>query len=70
MPLAAGNYSVGVGDWGVAESPLRPAGKAVFGEEYVDVVTDGSFVEAGVQVRVIKISGNHIVVREIPDKEP
>jgi len=66
-PLAAGShaYSVSVGDWGVAESPLRPAGKAVFGEAYVDVVTDGSFVEAGRQVRVIKVSGNHIVVREI-----
>mgnify|MGYP002725589042 CR=1 FL=1 len=66
VPVAAG-HTVGVGDWGVAESPLRPAGKAVFGEEYVDVVTDGSFVSAGQQVRVIKISGNHIVVREIDE---
>lgn len=54
-----------VGDWGIAESPLRPAGKAVFGEEYLDVVTDGSFVERASQVRIIEISGNRIVVRAV-----
>ena len=59
----------GVGDWGVAESPLRPAGKAIFGDEYLDVVTDGSYVERGRQVRIIEISGNRIVVREIEDAE-
>lgn len=58
-----------VGDWGVADSPLRPAGKAVFGDEYLDVVTEGSFVERGRQVRIIEISGNRIVVREI-DPQP
>ena len=40
-------WQAAVGDWGVAESPLRPAGKAIFGEEYLDVVTDGSYVERG-----------------------
>lgn len=60
-------FPVGVGDWGIAESPLRPAGKAIFEDEYVDVVTDGSFVDKGAQVRVIDISGNRIVVREVDD---
>ncbi len=54
-----------IGDWGIADSPLRPAGKAIFGDEYLDVLTDGSFVEHGSQVRIIKISGNRIVVREV-----
>jgi membrane-bound serine protease (ClpP class) len=63
-----GRYAAAVGDWGVAESPLRPAGKAIFGEEYLDVVTDGSFVERGAQVRIIEISGNRIVVREVDPK--
>lgn len=61
------DLAVEVGDWGVAESPLRPAGKAIFGEEYIDVVADGSFVEKGVQVRVIDISGNRVVVREVDE---
>ncbi|MEO8499180.1 MAG: NfeD family protein, partial [Planctomycetota bacterium] len=60
-------FPVGVGDWGVAESPLRPSGKAIFGDAYVDVVADGSFVDKGKQVRVIKVSGNRVVVREIED---
>ena len=58
-------YQACVGDWGVAESPLRPAGKAIFGEEYLDVVTDGSYVERGCRVRIVQMSGNRIVVREI-----
>jgi membrane-bound serine protease (ClpP class) len=58
-------YQASVGDCGVAESPLRPAGRAIFGEEYLDVVTDGSYVERGRQVRIVQMSGNRIVVREI-----
>jgi len=54
-----------VGDTGTADSPLRPAGKVLFGDEPVDVVTEGSFIEKGVQVRILKISGNRTVVREI-----
>ncbi len=66
--LYADRVRVHVGDWGTADSPLRPAGKARFGEEYVDVVTDGSFVDKGRQVRVIEISGNRVVVREVDDQ--
>jgi len=31
------------------------------------VVTDGSFVDKGKQVRVLQVSGNRIVVREIDE---
>lgn len=61
-----GGSPVEVGDEGVAASMLRPSGRVLFGEAYHDVVTDGSFVEKGARVRVTKISGNHISVREIP----
>ena len=60
-----GEGLVHVGDWGVAATPLRPAGKVWFDENYVDVVSDGGYVEQGGQVRIIRISGNRIVVREI-----
>ena len=60
-------FVVTVGDWGVADSPLRPAGKVTIGDEYIDVVTDGTFVEKGRPVRVIRITGNRIVVREVED---
>jgi membrane-bound serine protease (ClpP class) len=54
-----------VGDQGVSQCPLRPAGKAIFGQEYLDVVTDGSYVERDRPVRIIQISGNRIMVREV-----
>jgi membrane-bound serine protease (ClpP class) len=57
--------SVQLGDWGTTESPLRPAGKVKFGDDYIDVVADGLYVEAGRQVRVTQIRGNRIVVREV-----
>jgi membrane-bound serine protease (ClpP class) len=58
-------FQARVGDQGVAESPLRPAGKALFGEEYLDVVTDGSYVDRGRPVRIVDISGNRVLVREV-----
>jgi membrane-bound serine protease (ClpP class) len=60
-------FPVQVGDWGVAESHLRPAGRVRFEDEFVDVVSDGAFVDVGRQVRVIKISGNRVQVREVEE---
>ena len=62
------SHGIQVGDWGVAVSPLRPAGKGRFGEEYVDIVADGAFVDQGTQVRVTDVSGNHIVVAPVEEK--
>jgi membrane-bound serine protease (ClpP class) len=61
-------YRPAVGEYGEADSPLRPAGKVRFGEEYVDVVTEGTFVEAGRRVRVVKVTGNVVVVRQVRDE--
>jgi membrane-bound serine protease (ClpP class) len=57
--------SMEVGDWGVAATALRPAGKARFGDHLVDVITDGRFVERGQQVRIVKVQGNGITVSEV-----
>jgi membrane-bound serine protease (ClpP class) len=56
-------FGVQVGDRGRADSPLRPAGRVKIGDQYLDVVADGSFVEAGTEVKIVRISGNRIVVR-------
>lgn len=58
---------IGIGDWGVAVSPLRPAGKAKFADHYLDVMTDGSYVDSGQQVRIVKLQGSRIVVREVTE---
>ncbi len=50
---------------GYARSVLRPAGTAVIHDRMVDVVTEGEFVNPGTPVKVVKITGGHIVVRPI-----
>lgn len=54
-----------IGMQGVADSDLRPSGKVYIEHRLVDVVTEGDYVEAGVNVEVIKVEGNNIVVRKV-----
>jgi membrane-bound serine protease (ClpP class) len=56
-----------VGQTGTAESDLRPVGVARFGEQRVDVVSEGGYVRAGTRVRVIAVEGARIVVRAEAD---
>lgn len=51
-----------VGQGGVAEGPLRPAGIARIGGRRVDVVTRGELIDHGESVEVLEISGNRVVV--------
>jgi membrane-bound serine protease (ClpP class) len=69
-PLPQRHPVVSVGDWGIADSLLRPAGRARFGRNIVDVVSEGSLIEPGRQIRVIEIEGNRVVVMEIESNPP
>ncbi len=51
-----------IGMTGVAVSPLRPGGKARFGEQFLDVITEGESIEKGTPVRIIAHSGAQPVV--------
>jgi membrane-bound serine protease (ClpP class) len=62
--------AVQVGSRGVAVSTLRPAGKARFGRQYVDVVTEGEFITKGSPVEILEIHGNRVVVGEVDRTEP
>ncbi|HQU42539.1 MAG TPA: NfeD family protein, partial [Pirellulales bacterium] len=48
---------------GTAYTPLVPGGKARIGEQLVDVLTDGEFVDRGQQVEVVEVRANRVVVR-------
>ncbi len=48
-----------------AYTDLRPAGVAVFGDEKLDVVTDGDFIEKGNEIVIIRVEGMRIVVKKI-----
>lgn len=54
-----------VGKRGTAISVLRPAGKARIEGRYVDVVSNGPFVQPGSEIEVISVRGNVVVVREV-----
>ncbi|MFB5087927.1 nodulation protein NfeD [Psychrobacillus sp. PGGUH221] len=58
-----------IGKVAVTMTPLRPAGTIRIGDERIDAVSDGSFVEKNKQVVIIKVEGSRIVVREISEGE-
>ncbi len=55
----------GVGQTGFTESVLRPSGKVLFDQRLIDVISEGDFIDPGIQVEVIRREGNRIVVRKL-----
>jgi len=55
-----------VGKRGLAATPLRPAGIALFEGERVDVVSQGEYIAADTPIEVVRVDGNRIVVRQGP----
>jgi membrane-bound serine protease (ClpP class) len=53
-----------LGQVGTATSMLRPAGMARIGDRYVDVVTEGDFIEPGTSIQVVEVEGTRIVVKK------
>lgn len=51
-----------VGQQGITETQLHPAGAAWFGELRLNVLTRGDFYEAGESVTIVEAKGNRIVV--------
>ena len=54
-----------LGAMGTTNTPLRPSGVVRFGEQFVDVVSEGGYVPAGVRVQVVEVEGTRIVVKEV-----
>jgi membrane-bound ClpP family serine protease len=54
-----------LGAIGVAATALRPAGIARFGDDFIDVVSEGSYIASGSRVQVVEIEGNRVVVKEV-----
>jgi membrane-bound ClpP family serine protease len=47
---------------GTTTTPVAPSGKAQFGKELVDVISDGEFLSRGAQVKVIDVQGNRVLI--------
>ena len=52
-----------VSESGVALTPLRPSGRAQFGDQFVDGVTEGDVIETGARVEGLSVNGNRVVVQ-------
>ncbi|MHC4730842.1 MAG: NfeD family protein [Planctomycetota bacterium] len=63
VPIAPAGAHALIGEKGVAESPLRPAGTAKIGGKRMDVVAEGGYITPGTPVRVVEVQGNVVTVR-------
>lgn len=54
-----------LGKEGVSHSMLRPSGTGIFGDELLDIQSNGEFIKSGEKIKIIKIEGNKIVVKKI-----
>jgi len=57
------NYQQYLGKAGKALTLLRPAGTAEIGGKRLDVVSEGTYIQPGTEIVVIKVEGNRVVVR-------
>lgn len=54
-----------IGDNGKTRSAIRPMGTADFNNQIVEVSSLGGLIEAGTEIKIIKINGNKIFVEQI-----
>lgn len=52
-----------VGDIGTVVNQLHPTGRVRFGDTLKDCITQGDLIDPGEQVEIIRVQGNHIVVK-------
>lgn len=57
-----------LGKQGLAITPLRPSGTIDCDGERIDVVSQGSYIDKGKHVTIVKVEGSRIVVRESKEK--
>lgn len=57
-----------IGREALTATPLRPSGAVVLDGERIDVVSEGSYIERGKNVIIVKVEGSRIVVRESVEK--
>ncbi len=63
LDLVPSAPTVTVGMTGMTRTTLRPSGKAVFGDDELDVVSSGDFIPPETRVRIAQIEGAKVVVR-------
>jgi len=54
-----------LGAIGTAITDLRPAGVARFGNDRVDVVSEGDYISVGSPITVLRVEGSRVTVRQV-----
>lgn len=54
-----------LGKTGKSLTPLRPTGRAVIEGNAQDVITQGEFIDKDKQIRVVRVEGSKIIVKEL-----
>lgn len=57
--------TVKVGDLGESISSLKPFGKAIFNDQVVEVKSDGSWINEGQSIQIIKMDSTKIIVEAV-----
>jgi membrane-bound ClpP family serine protease len=60
---ALANYERFLGQQAVTTTQLTPSGKARFGAELIDVISDGEVIDRDQQVVVVAVHGNRVIVQ-------
>ncbi len=51
------------GKEGIATTVLRPSGKVQVEGEIIDAISEGTFIQPGEKVKILRVEGNHLVVK-------
>ena len=62
--LNASDMEYLIGKTGVAATDLRPGGKGSFDGIYLDILSEGMYVNKGKRIKITNIKGNKIIVME------
>lgn len=54
-----------IGMEGTTVTPLRPAGTALIGNDRLDVISEGGYIESQQRVKVVTSEGSRVVVRKV-----
>ncbi len=53
-----------VGTVALVHTALRPAGSIMIGSQRIDAVSNGTFIDAGSSVRIVRVEGHRVVCEE------
>ena len=54
-----------VGDKGTSISSLKPVGKALFGDDEIEVSSNGGFINENIEIEVVRIESSKIIVEPV-----